>query len=168
MLHLIAQIIVRGLEAKTLCLPHIGFLHDQSIDGLRQNEGLELFGNVLALHHVSRYLIHFLNGDVLAVHLGNGIGADSAAGKITKHSARDKGDNHHDADDGEETDQKDFLKSAGGLQESNHLPMGSGKVKGECLIIDQRHELPESGLGNGDGAVQFGPIRWLEGARSAE
>jgi hypothetical protein len=33
------------------------------------------------------------------------------------------------------------------LQESNHLTMGSGKVKGEWMIINQRPGLPESGEG---------------------
>ena len=83
------------------------------------------------LHHVARHLIHFLVGDFLAIHLGNGIGADSAPAKIIENSAGNKRNDHHDADDGKEADQKYFLKSALGLQESNHLPIGSGKIKGE-------------------------------------
>ncbi len=79
-----------------------------------------------------------------AIYLGNGIGADAAASKVIENSTGNKRDDHHDADDGKEADEKHSLNAALSLQESNHLPMGSEKIRGEVTIINQRPELAES------------------------
>jgi hypothetical protein len=91
---------------------------------------------VTLLHDVARNHVHFLISDVLAIDFCDGIFADTSTANVIENSARNKRNDHHDADDGEEADQKRFLKSARGLQESNHLPLGSEK-KGEYRIINQ-------------------------------
>ena len=128
MLHFVTQIIVGGFQAKPLCFEQIDLLQYDGIDGLGKDVGLELFGKALALHHVARHLIDFLNGDLLAIDLGYGIGADAAAAQVIENSTGNKRDNHHDADDGKEADEKHSLNAALGLQESNHLPLGSEKL----------------------------------------